>query len=188
MSALSLTTPLSQQDGSATRYTYPEIDSRLPPQIQWKLDYLGPAVSIFVLADTYDFLFVAPEYALDSMMTPANDLYSLGCVLYAIHMGGRPPFQNHSSIQSLRDNAEGSLVRRDWASGSKWSRCSSELRGESTRWSEYRLIGSRSIAATAHPTSNRSPQPCFTPIPYLLLLARHLDAQLPRSHNVRFQT
>ena len=48
LSALSLTTPLSQQDGSATRYTYPEIDSRLPPQVQWKLDYLGMTVSTFM--------------------------------------------------------------------------------------------------------------------------------------------
>ena len=62
-------------------------------------------------------------------MTPANDLYSLGCVLYAAHMGGRPPFQNRGSMQSLRDHVEGSLVRREWTSGSKWERCSSELKG-----------------------------------------------------------
>lgn len=110
LSGLSLTTPLSQPDGSMTKYAYPEIDPRLPPQVQWKFDYL------------------APEYALDSTMTPANDLYSLGCVLYAAHMGGRPPFQNRGSMQSLRDHVEGSLVRREWTSGSKWERCSSELK------------------------------------------------------------
>lgn len=74
----------------------------------------------------------APEYALDSQMSPANDLYSLGCVLYAVHMGGKPPFANHESMSSLRDHAEGALVRRDWASGSKWERCSGELRGETS--------------------------------------------------------
>lgn len=73
---------------------------------------------------------VAPEYALDSQMSPANDLYSLGCVLYALHMGGKPPFVNHESMSSLRGHAEGALVRRDWASGPKWERCSGELRGE----------------------------------------------------------
>ena len=72
----------------------------------------------------------APEYALDSTLTPANDLYSLGCILFAVHMGGKPPFQNHRSMQELRDHTEGSLVRRDWASGPRWERCSSELRGE----------------------------------------------------------
>lgn len=41
LSGLNLTTPLNQPDGSTTRYEYPEIDSRLPPQVQWKLDYLG---------------------------------------------------------------------------------------------------------------------------------------------------
>lgn len=41
LSGLNLTTPLQQPDGSATKYVYPEVDPRLPPQIQWKLDYLG---------------------------------------------------------------------------------------------------------------------------------------------------
>lgn len=75
--------------------------------------------------------YLAPEYALDSTLSPANDMYSLGCVLFAVHMGGKPPFVNRGSMQSLRDHAEGSLVRRDWMSGSKWDRCSQELRGES---------------------------------------------------------
>lgn len=41
LSGLNLTTPLQQPDGSSTIYVYPEVDPRLPPQIQWKLDYLG---------------------------------------------------------------------------------------------------------------------------------------------------
>ncbi|WWC96791.1 hypothetical protein V866_003665 [Kwoniella sp. B9012] len=110
LSGLSFMTPLNQPDGSPTKYVYPEVDARLPPQVQWKLDYL------------------APEYALDSQLTPSSDLYSLGCLLFAVHMGGKPPFQNRGSMQSLRQNAEGSLVRREWMSGSKWERCSSELR------------------------------------------------------------
>lgn len=72
----------------------------------------------------------APEYALDSQLITANDLYSLGCVLYAVHMGGKPPFSNGASMQSLRDHAEGSLVRRDWMSGTRWERCSGEIKGE----------------------------------------------------------
>ncbi|WRT65846.1 uncharacterized protein IL334_002797 [Kwoniella shivajii] len=110
LSGLSMMIPLTQPDGTQTKYVYPEVDARLPPQVQWKLDYL------------------APEYALDSTLTPSSDLYSLGCLLYAVHMGGKPPFQNRGSMQSLRDNAEGSLVRKEWMSGSKWDRCSSELK------------------------------------------------------------
>ncbi|WVF70713.1 hypothetical protein IAT40_005506 [Kwoniella sp. CBS 6097] len=110
LSGLALTTPLTQPDGTPTKYVYPEFDQRLPPQVQWKLDYL------------------APEYALDSTLTASSDLYSLGCLLYAVHMGGKPPFVNRGSMQSLRDNVEGSLVRREWMSGSRWERCSSELK------------------------------------------------------------
>ncbi|WVO13150.1 hypothetical protein L204_100762 [Cryptococcus depauperatus] len=110
LTGLSHTTPLSQPDGSATRYVYPEVNARLPPQVQWKLDY------------------IAPEYALDSSLNPSNDLYSIGCVLYAVHMGGKPPFMNRGSMQSLRENAEGKLMTREWASGSRWERCSSELK------------------------------------------------------------
>ncbi|KAK8865734.1 hypothetical protein IAR55_000880 [Kwoniella newhampshirensis] len=110
LTGLSHTTPLNQPDGSPTKYVFPETDQRLPPQVQWKLDYL------------------APEYALDSTLTPSSDLYSLGCLLYAVHMGGKPPFQNRGSMQSLRDNAEGSLIRREWMSGSKWEQCSPELK------------------------------------------------------------
>ncbi|XAO23468.1 hypothetical protein I312_102246 [Cryptococcus bacillisporus CA1280] len=110
LTGLSHTTSLTQPDGSATKYVYPEVDARLPPQVQWKLDYL------------------APEYALDSTLSTSNDLYSLGCILYAVHMGGKPPFSNRGSMQNLRDNAEGKLLRRAWASGPRWERCSSELK------------------------------------------------------------
>ncbi|ORX34162.1 kinase-like domain-containing protein [Kockovaella imperatae] len=110
LSGLGMTTPLTRPDGTPSKYVYPEVDTRIPPQIQWKMDYL------------------APEYALDYTLTPSNDLYSLGCVLYAVHMGGRPPFRNHGSMQSLRDNAEGSLFRKDWMNVSRWNRCSAELR------------------------------------------------------------
>lgn len=112
LSGLSLTTPLQQPDGSATKAVFVEVDTRLPPQVQWKMDYL------------------APEYAIDSQLAPANDLYSLGCVLYAVHMGGRAPFSNRNSLQSLRENADGPLGRREYARGQKWERCSNELKGE----------------------------------------------------------
>lgn len=47
----------------------------------------------------------APEYALDEVLDPASDMYSLGCLMYAVHCKGNPPFKNHGSIGSLRENA-----------------------------------------------------------------------------------
>ncbi|KAK4688451.1 SCY1-like protein 2, partial [Tremellales sp. Uapishka_1] len=162
LSGLSLTTPLTQPDGSTTKYVYPEIDTRLPPQIQWKLDYL------------------APEYALDSTLTPASDLYSLGCVLFAIHMGGKPPSPNGNSMQSLRDFADGSLTRKDWMSGPKWERCSAELRGG------HRRFFGGSLTFDPAPLESTIPRlAAFTP---LLLFPRDLDAQLPGPNDVRVET
>lgn len=48
---------------------------------------------------------VAPEYALDEVLDPASDMYSLGCLMYAVHCKGNPPFKNHGSLSSLRENA-----------------------------------------------------------------------------------
>lgn len=41
LSGLNLTTPLVAPDGTPTKAQFPEIDARLPPQVQWKIDYLG---------------------------------------------------------------------------------------------------------------------------------------------------
>ena len=34
-----------------------------------------------------------------------SDMYSLGCLIYAVHIRGLPPFRNHGSLQTLRENA-----------------------------------------------------------------------------------
>lgn len=34
--------------GASAAYVYPELDSRLPPQIQWKFDYLGESTRITI--------------------------------------------------------------------------------------------------------------------------------------------
>jgi len=48
---------------------------------------------------------VAPEYALDEALNTASDLYSLGCLIYAVHCKGDPPFKTHGSLGGLRDAA-----------------------------------------------------------------------------------
>lgn len=35
----------------------------------------------------------------------ASDMYSLGCLIYAVHCKGNPPFKNHGSLGNLRDSA-----------------------------------------------------------------------------------
>lgn len=70
-----------------------------------------------------------PEYALDEHLTTASDLYSLGCVLYAVHLGGHPPFQNHNSLQTLRQNAD-RLARGDIGSSSAMMKLGSDLKGQ----------------------------------------------------------
>ncbi|WOO80983.1 Protein kinase domain-containing protein ppk32 [Vanrija pseudolonga] len=133
LSGLQYTTPLQGTDGNPTRAQYPEVDGRLPPQIQWKLDYL------------------APEYAIDQQLSTANDLYSLGCVLYAVHIG-KAPFANRGSLQSLRENADGGLTRREYARGPRWERSSNELKDLLPRLLTRNANGRISLASLAtHP-------------------------------------
>jgi SCY1-like protein 2 len=47
----------------------------------------------------------APEYALDEQINVASDMYALGCVLYAVHCKGNPPFKTHGSLGAIRENA-----------------------------------------------------------------------------------
>ena len=49
--------------------------------------------------------YVAPEYALDETLNTASDLYSLGCLIFAVHCKGDPPFKTHGSLGGLRDAA-----------------------------------------------------------------------------------
>ena len=61
--------------------------------------------------DLYNFYFhlingfPAPEYALDEQLVTASDMYSLGCLVHAVHKKGDPPFKNHGSLGGLRENS-----------------------------------------------------------------------------------
>ncbi|KAI0361929.1 kinase-like protein [Trametes cingulata] len=87
LSGLGLTIPLSKADGGPTRWEFPTFDGRALAYTQRSFDY------------------IAPEYALDEVLDPASDMYSLGCLIYAVHCKGNPPFKNHGSLSSLRTNA-----------------------------------------------------------------------------------
>jgi serine/threonine protein kinase len=47
----------------------------------------------------------APEYALDEVLSTASDMYSLGCLIYAVHLKGDPPFKNFGNLASVREQA-----------------------------------------------------------------------------------
>ncbi|KAF6764989.1 other/SCY1 protein kinase [Ephemerocybe angulata] len=86
ISGLGLTIPLLT-NGNPTRWEFPTFDGRVPSYIQRSFDYM------------------APEYALDEQLLTASDMYSLGCVLYAVHSKGATPYKNHGSLGGLRENA-----------------------------------------------------------------------------------
>lgn len=89
LAGFSFLTPLEQPGGGgATPWSFPDYDPSLPPAMSRNFDYM------------------APEYALDEKLGPENDMYSLGCVVYAVHNKGSPPFRNRNSLPNLRGNAD----------------------------------------------------------------------------------
>lgn len=69
----------------------------------------------------------APEYALDEQVTAASDLYALGCIIYAVHLGGKPPFNNHHSLSSLRGNMD-RLARGEIGNAVAFARLTPDLK------------------------------------------------------------
>jgi SCY1-like protein 2 len=47
----------------------------------------------------------APEYVLDEVLNTASDMYSLGCLICAVHLKGNPPFKNFGNLASVREHA-----------------------------------------------------------------------------------
>ena len=114
MSGFGLCTYLASQGGEAPRWRFPEYDRQVPSEVQKDLDYM------------------APEYGLDEKLAPSNDMYSLGCIIYAcvttlyactfadaqclsIHAKAGPPFSNRHNMQNLRENMDNlATVRATW--------------------------------------------------------------------------
>ncbi|KAF5330778.1 hypothetical protein D9619_005657 [Psilocybe cf. subviscida] len=86
IAGLGLTIALQSPNGNVAKWEFPTFDGRIPPYIQRSFDYM------------------APEYALDEQLVTASDMYSLGCLVYAVHCKGSPPFKNHGSLGGLREN------------------------------------------------------------------------------------
>ncbi|KDN46614.1 kinase-like protein [Tilletiaria anomala UBC 951] len=81
-------TPLQSADGRPTAWTFPDYNAALPAAMSRHWDYM------------------APEYAIDEKLEMANDMYALGCIIFAVHNKGSPPFRNRNSAVTLRQNAD----------------------------------------------------------------------------------
>ena len=75
------------------------------PSITW---VRGPVWDRF--AHTLKIEIAAPEYALDEQLLTASDMYSLGCLIFAVHCEGTPPYKTHANLSSLRENARKPLI------------------------------------------------------------------------------
>ncbi|KAG6833472.1 hypothetical protein H0H87_006044 [Tephrocybe sp. NHM501043] len=87
IAGLGLTIPLLGPGGAPSRWEFPTFDGRVPGYIQRSFDYM------------------APEYALDEQLLTASDMYSLGCVIYAVHCKSKTPYKTHGSLGGLREHA-----------------------------------------------------------------------------------
>jgi hypothetical protein len=108
-------------------------------------------------------------------------------VLFALHMGGKPPFQNRGSMSSLRENAEGPLVSKSWASGSKWDRCSSEVKGEPSHDIIKTRLTSRPPSTIIDKTTKPANFHKVPPLARILLFTRYQHPQFPRSYYIRLE-
>ncbi|CAE6475782.1 unnamed protein product [Rhizoctonia solani] len=162
LSGLGLTIPLLSPTGDPTRWEFPTYENRLPAYIQRNFDYM------------------APEYAIDERIETGSDMYSLGCLIYAVHMKGKTPLTTHGSMNTLRENAQrlenGTLSALPSLGG-----LDADLR------SLLMVLITRS--SSARPTASSIPTHAFfnaLPISTLNFLDRATFAAKPREEKVAF--
>ncbi|CAE6423488.1 hypothetical protein ACGC1H_002678 [Rhizoctonia solani] len=162
LSGLGLTIPLISPTGDPTRWEFPTYDNRVPAYIQRNFDYM------------------APEYAIDERIETGSDMYSLGCLVYAVHMKGKTPFSTHGSMNTLRENAR-KLENGTLAALPSLGGLDADLR------SLLMVLITRS--ASARPTASSIPTHAFfnaLPISTLNFLDRATFAAKPREEKVAF--
>ncbi|CAE6415312.1 unnamed protein product [Rhizoctonia solani] len=162
LSGLGLTIPLLSPTGDPTRWEFPTYDNRSPAYVQRNLDYM------------------APEYAIDERIETGSDMYSLGCLVYAVHVKGKPPFTTHGSMNTLRENAR-KLENGTLGALPSLGGLDADLR------SLLMVLITRSSAA--RPTASSIPSHAFfnaLPISTLNFLGRATFAAKPREEKVAF--
>ncbi|KWU45604.1 hypothetical protein RHOSPDRAFT_10912, partial [Rhodotorula sp. JG-1b] len=132
LSGFGLSQNLFSPEGAPAKWEFPTHDPALPPSCQRNYDY------------------IAPEYICDEMPpAPSNDLYSLGCILHAIHTHSGPPFSNRNSLSNLRTNIEEGLSHNLIAS--QWRKLADDVRevlaSLVTRYPNKRLTAKQFLAS-----------------------------------------
>lgn len=81
----------------------------MPSYAQRSFDYIGTRRHVRYVEQGHriaaDITTAAPEYALDEVLSTASDMYSLGCLIHAVHLKGEPPFKNFGNLGSVREHA-----------------------------------------------------------------------------------
>ncbi|KAM0787285.1 hypothetical protein ACM66B_006518 [Microbotryomycetes sp. NB124-2] len=131
LAGFGLSTYLFSPTGVPAKWEFPEFDHGLPSAVQ------------------RDYDFIAPEYILDeSPPAPSNDMYSLGCLVHMIHLKSGPPFSNHNSLQTARQNMDETLSRG--LLRSQWRRLPAEVQSVLsqllTRYPSSRISASNFLA------------------------------------------
>lgn len=76
-----------------------EYNDYLPEPCQINLDYAGKWVMDHARQVNWQHI-IAPEYVLDGEVSEANDIFSLGCLAYAIHNKGVALLQTFNNLRT----------------------------------------------------------------------------------------
>lgn len=128
----------------------------------------------------------APEYALDEVLDPTSDMYSLGCLMYAVHCKGNPPFKNHGSLSSLRVNAGKPLTGMERLDPDLRGRDSYLFRATYPFWLNSSLTTS-AIKRTYHSANPFTTLTRHSTPTSILLFSSCINIELPRSHQLLYQ-
>ncbi|KAI3624533.1 ppk32 [Malassezia furfur] len=88
LAGVGYSTVLDPESPSRTRWAYEDEEQMLPVSMQRNMDYMDPM------------------YVLDGTSSPANDMFSLGILIFAIFHHGNIPYQTHGSANALRSYAD----------------------------------------------------------------------------------
>ena len=94
-------------------FNYPDFDPSYPSYAQPALDYLGAFVVVRDVAAGcpahpsrpfgHPDDCTAPEYIVEKRCDVGSDMWSFGCLMYALYNGGRSPIQAHDTLAGYND-------------------------------------------------------------------------------------
>lgn len=103
-------TSLGSDESANVRWAFEDEEDSLPVLLQRDMDFMDPI------------------YALDRKATTANDMYSLGVLIFTLFHEGQTPYQTHGSINALRSYAD---RLPDRIHSPKWNSLGADVQGMS---------------------------------------------------------